>query len=210
MMDGYIDNLLLFEMETVTLRKYNAIQSVSFVIGRDGITAGTWSLGFGDDTVGPFDKDSVADDIQDALNDLSSLSGIIVTGDYENSFRIEFAGADGNKDQVTLTIEANTLVSGTLDVEISVEVVNRGWDEIGNYVLAEGTDETISANVQPLSGKELTQLPGYDAARETLKIYTKTALSDTYRVIRNSTEYEINNIEKWYGYDKAVLIEVVP
>jgi uncharacterized phage protein gp47/JayE len=73
-----------------------------------------------------FDASNAA--IQTALNDLSNLSGVIVTGSYAAGIVVEFAGADGQKDQPLMTITGSTLQDGVGDpVDVVIEETVKGW-----------------------------------------------------------------------------------
>lgn len=73
-----------------------------------------------------FDDDNT--DIQTALNNLSNLSGVVVTGDYVSGFTISFEGADGEKDQTLLEVFDNTLaIVGPTPVVATVTETTKGF-----------------------------------------------------------------------------------
>lgn len=57
----------------------------------------------------------------------------------------------------------------------------------------------MRANVQPLSGKEILQLPEGDRTRQTLTIYVDALIPPNAIVIRNKTglRYEILDVDNW-------------
>jgi uncharacterized phage protein gp47/JayE len=101
----------------------NAIQDISFSGVPDSgaftllhRTQQTVSIPFG----------AVATDVQAALNGLSHLSGVIVTGDFATGFTIEFDGDDGLQSQSLITIGANTLTEAAVPVVVGVAVTQVG------------------------------------------------------------------------------------
>jgi uncharacterized phage protein gp47/JayE len=66
--------------------------------------------------------------IQSALNALSNLSGVIVSGSYATQILMEFAGSDGEKDQPLCTITGNTLEDGSSNpVSVVVAESQKGF-----------------------------------------------------------------------------------
>lgn len=69
----------------------------------------------------------------------------------------------------------------------------------GHRVSAPDTITTIKANVQPLGGSELLQLPESDRLKEPLRFYTMVELKENDKVERvlNGREYEIQRLGNW-------------
>ncbi len=69
----------------------------------------------------------------------------------------------------------------------------------GHRVSAPDTTTTIKANVQPLGGSELLQLPESDRLREPLRFYTTIELqeNDLIERVLNGREYEIQRLGNW-------------
>ena len=69
----------------------------------------------------------------------------------------------------------------------------------GHRVSASDITTTIKANIQPLGGSELLQLPESDRLREPLRFYTKTELKEGDQVERvlNGRKYEIQRLGNW-------------
>ena len=69
----------------------------------------------------------------------------------------------------------------------------------GHRVSGPDTSTTIRANVQPLGGSDLLQLPESDRLREPLRFYTKTELKEGDQVERvlNARKYEIQRLGNW-------------
>lgn len=202
-----IGDLELFNQETITLRQYNCKQFLIFSAVPD---SGVWSLTFDGQTTGNLAYDISAAALKTALELLSTIDEISVTGDFSIGFTIEFQGTQANEDQNLITIASNSLLIITISVIIEIYFTGRGEDLAGNYNLGESVDSDINANVQPLTGKEITQLEEYDHTKEHWNIFTKTALVIRSSIIKDLKEYEINKVEEWYGYYKALMIEVRP
>lgn len=101
----------------------NEVQSISFSATPD---AGNFRLTHeGNETVDiPFGASNT--DVETALNNLSSLSAVTVTGSFGSGFIVTFAGADGSKDQPELTATTNTLTSGGNAVTVTVATTTEG------------------------------------------------------------------------------------
>lgn len=81
--------------------------------------SGDFTLIFdGDETVS-IAWDDTAGDVQTALNNLSTLSGVTVLGDFTVGFSVTFSGADGQQPQPMLQIGENNLLDGVTPVNIS-------------------------------------------------------------------------------------------
>jgi len=203
-----IGDLELFNQEQVTLRMFNCKQFIEFV----GIAAsGSWKLIFKGETSASLAFNITAAQLRTALIDMTVITDITVAGNMTAGFTIEFVNEDGNQDQTPFSVSSNTLKTvGNIAVDIEIYYTARGFDRQGQYLSGVAVDSTIWANVQPLNGKELQQLPNYDADRETLKIFTKTELRTDYEIVRNTKTYEVNNVESWYGFYRALILEKKP
>lgn len=130
-LDTATDIKACFKAESITSPvvlglPFNEIQRIDFsTVPDDGVFRLTHE---GNETVDILSSEA-AIDVQNALNALSSLSGITVTGDFTNDFVITFDGSDGNKAQPTLIVSANTLVTGPTAVTVTVSVTQEGRKE---------------------------------------------------------------------------------
>lgn len=89
--------------------------------------SGTWKLRFRGQTTPDLAHNASNAVIQAALNALSTLSGVIVTGDYATGILVEFAGDDGLQDQPLIEIVDNVLEDNSMNlVAISVTAVVPG------------------------------------------------------------------------------------
>lgn len=95
----------------------DAIQDISFSGVPD---AGAFTLIYRtQETVSiPFGASAI--DVQNALNGLSHLSGVVVTGDFSTGFTVEFDGDDGLQAQQLIALGANTLTDAAVPVIVSI------------------------------------------------------------------------------------------
>jgi uncharacterized phage protein gp47/JayE len=90
--------------------------------------AGQWQITFDGQTTAVLAFNESNANIQTALNALSNLSGVIVTGSYTAGLTIEFAGSDGQKEQPAVTITGSTLVDGASNpITVTIEETVKGW-----------------------------------------------------------------------------------
>lgn len=115
--------------------KFEVDFDVTLVAGVDEIqdldfslvpTAGTFKLQHELNETSAIAFNATALDVQNALNALSSLSGVTVTGNFTSGFTITFAGADGKQDQPLLVVTNNTLVSGITAVTTTMVTTTAG------------------------------------------------------------------------------------
>jgi hypothetical protein len=89
-----------------------------------------------------------------------------------------------------------------LNEGITIKREQAGGDYVdGHYVPAPDESPALTglANIQPLGGKELLQLPESDRIRHPVRIYTDVALQNKDIVVRdlNSDEFEVQNVANW-------------
>ncbi len=106
------DSSTVFETdEEVTLvAGVDEIQNIEFSITPTG---GTFTLKYNTEETAALDYDATNTEVQTALNNLSSLSGIIVTGSIAADFVITFSGNDGKQPHPLLTVGTNSLTPST-------------------------------------------------------------------------------------------------
>jgi uncharacterized phage protein gp47/JayE len=106
------DPTTIFETdEEVTLGSgIDEIQSISF---SPTPTGGTFTLKYGTEETASLNYDISNTDLQTALNDLSSLSGVVVTGSVASGFSVTFSDNDGKQPQTLLTVGTNSLTPAT-------------------------------------------------------------------------------------------------
>jgi hypothetical protein len=78
-----------------------------------------------------------------------------------------------------------------------------GVDGDGRALLSAPSTLSISASVQPLSGRDLQRLPEGMRAAERLKLYTTTPLAAIGApdvVTIDGDDYEVEHVERWTGF----------
>ena len=88
---------------------------------------GTWTLTFDSQTTTPLAFNANNTAIQNALNALSNLSNVVVTGSYGTGISVEFTSADGEKNQPMIT-STNTLQDGGSNpITITISEYQKGY-----------------------------------------------------------------------------------
>lgn len=101
----------------------NAIQEVAFGSVPD---AGSFTLVHRMQETVAIPFGAVALDVQNALNGLPHLSGVVVTGNFTAGFTIEFDGDDGLQAQELVTVGANSLTDSAVPVAITPAPIQIG------------------------------------------------------------------------------------
>lgn len=202
---GKIDLCELLLVQEASIYTQDMIQVISFDAVPD---AGTWQIRYDRGLTSALAYDADEDDVKAALLTLSGVNDVDVYGDYNDGFEIMFQGVDGNTTKQKFSTNQTGLESGGDTVTISVEITGRGFDNLGNYNLGAVNETEILANIQPLSGDDIDQLAEYDQSRRHLNLWTKTEVSKNQWVLYEDEEFEIENVELWRGYYKALLIEI--
>jgi len=106
------DSSTIFETdEEVTLvAGVDEVQNIEFSITPTG---GTFTLKYNTEETAALNYNASNTDIQTALNNLSSLSGVAVTGSIAADFVVTFSGNDGKQPQPLLTVGTNSLTPAT-------------------------------------------------------------------------------------------------
>ncbi|MEW5803903.1 MAG: baseplate J/gp47 family protein [bacterium] len=95
----------------------DAVQAITF----DTIpTSGSFKLDLNGETTSAIGFDASSSDLQDALNALSALSEVTVSGDFPGGFTVTFGGADGKQPQELLLATDSTLLAGGTAVAITI------------------------------------------------------------------------------------------
>lgn len=100
----------------------DAVQLISFSEVPDG---GSFTLSYKTEETGSLTYLVTASQIESALNGLSLLSGVTVTGDFTAGFTLEFAGADGLQAQDLLVIDSSLTESASL-ITVTIETTQTG------------------------------------------------------------------------------------
>ena len=101
----------------------NEVQDIDFSAVPD---AGEWTLIFDGDETGTLAYNANAAAVESALNALSSLSAVTVTGDYSSGFTVTFDGADGQIDQPMLQMGTNDLEASAVPVTVTIVETTQG------------------------------------------------------------------------------------
>jgi uncharacterized phage protein gp47/JayE len=100
----------------------NSIQELSF---SDVPDAGDFTITYRGQTTAAIPFNATAQDVEDALNALPNLSGVVVTGNFSTDFVIEFDGDDGLQPQPLLSAVSN-LTESMAAVSITVAETQQG------------------------------------------------------------------------------------
>jgi rhodanese-related sulfurtransferase len=101
----------------------NEVQKINFNTPPD---SGTWELKYNLEVTSSLGFAATALDVQNALNALTGLSAVTVTGNFSLGFTVTFAGADGSQDQPLLIVQNSTLFSASTPVTVTPCLVTEG------------------------------------------------------------------------------------
>ena len=150
--------------------------------------AGTWTLIFDGDETGSLTNLSTAVDIQTALNALTNLSGVTVSGNFAAGFAATFAGDDGQQNQPLLQVGTNTLTLLGLQVSLNFSATTEGvLPNVACDLEAESTG-VVTAPAESLTVIE-SPVSGWDSFRNPLDINPGTEIETDaeLRLRRNET-----------------------
>lgn len=145
----------IFQTEnTVTLGAgRNDIQRISF---SEVPTSGTFSISHLGQTTSPLDKDATAQDVEDALNALSLIDEVEVSGDYATGFVIEFTGNDGLQPMANVTVQSSLAGVSAVDVSVSKEQQGEAQAVVNLVALEDGPVDapirTLTVIETPVAG----------------------------------------------------------
>lgn len=128
----------------------NEIQKIEF---SSVPTVGDFSLTFSGQTTTLLAFNSTNSQIQNALNALSNLSSVVVSGNFLNGFLVSFEGVDGAQSQPLMIVSTNTLNDGVGAVSVQITRDTKGFaahvdlnfiaQETGPIVALSGSITTI-------------------------------------------------------------------
>lgn len=121
--DGNPDARYVTKAEVTIAAGTNEIQTIQFSAVPD---AGDWTIVFDGDESASIAFGDVAGDVEAAIEGLSNLSDVTVTGDYTAGFTVTFVNADGSIDQPLFQIGENTLTNTGLQVAVNFAVTTEG------------------------------------------------------------------------------------
>lgn len=117
-----------FSVEDDSTTIFQTDNAVTLVAGTDEIqniafsatpTAGAFTLKYNTEETASLAFNASNTDVQTALNNLASLSGVTVTGSVAADFVVTFAGDDGKQEQPLLTEGVNTLSTPAATITIT-------------------------------------------------------------------------------------------
>jgi len=157
--DGNPDARFLTDADVTLVAGANEVQRITFsaVPG-----SGSWKLSLDGEETGTLAFNISAAALQTALNTLTKLSGVLVTGDFTAGFTITFAGDDGKQDQPLLVVALNTLMNGPTAVTTTVTQLTAGVPQGQVTMTAEVTGPipaprgTLTEIVTPVTGLDRT------------------------------------------------------
>lgn len=121
--DGNADSKFLSILDDTIHAGIDEVQTITF---SGTPTSGSFKLRFDLQETVAINWDDTNTEVQTALNNLSNLSSVVVTGDFATGFVVTFTGADGEQDQSLLEVFANTLDDGS-PVTTSVVETTKGY-----------------------------------------------------------------------------------
>lgn len=154
--------------------KFETDSEITLIAGTDEVqdidfsavpTSGVFKLVYDSETTASINWDDTNTEVQTALNNLTALSGIVVTGDFTAGFTMTFSGVDGKKPHIDLTSTDNTLDSGGA-VTISIVETTPGVYQGSTTMTATATGEvianagTLTVIDNPIAGLTSTVNPG--------------------------------------------------
>lgn len=119
----------------------NEVQSIIFA---GTPAAGNWTINFGGQSTTALAYNAVAATVQTAINALSNLSGVTVSGNYGSGFTITYAGPDGAQNQPLMTVTHNLTVAGGAAVVVATAEATAGVPQATVLVQASATGPVLA------------------------------------------------------------------
>lgn len=122
--------------------------AVTLVAGADEVqkinfsatpTNGSFAIKYFDQETSLLGFGSSASNVQTALQALTGLTDVTVTGSFASGFTVTFGGLDGKQNQPTLLITQNTLVDNVTPVAVSVAVLTEGVPQGQGVMVSQNT-----------------------------------------------------------------------
>ena len=184
-----------FSVSGDSSKQFSSDADVTLIAGTDEIqtitfsatpTGGSFKLVHdGNETI-LISWDDTNTEVQDALNALSSLSAVTVSGSFAAGFVVTFAGEDGKQEQPLLTEDSNTLTDGgavTITVTETTPGVYQG--QVNCTALSTGPTEVAEKALSVID----TPVAGLDSAfnPEIAVIGRDIETDPEYRIRQNNT-----------------------
>lgn len=130
----------------------NAVQLLTF---SGSPTSGSFRLNYDGESTDLIPFNATVQAVEDALNDLDSLSGVDVTGTFGTVLTVTFAGDDGKQPQTLLVVEDETF-NGALTLTPSHSVVGVVQAQVDVEAEEEGPTQAVAGTLTvietPVSG----------------------------------------------------------
>lgn len=215
-----------FSVEGNPTARFRTLAPVTLIAGTDEVqelsfsavpSSGTFQLGHRDEGTELLDFDATAEDIQDALNALTHLSGVVVTGDFSSGFEITFSGDDGLQDQPLISVLENELLDGSLDpvdADVTVTVAGEPQGVVNTEAVDFGPVDapfmTLNVIDTPVSG--LDRVINYDETvlgrDEETDAELRERRADTLQIAGNATVDAIRSrLRNLEGVRDALIFE---
>ena len=158
----------------------NAKQKITFSLVPD---SGTWTITFMSETSEELAYNANTAAIESALEALTAIEDVNVSGNYTDGFTLEFINNDGLKYQPAFLVSSN-LLSGAENIETAVTVIDEGGAYIDIDCIAEeaGSKQAPSMTLTEVE----TPISGWDSAYNLLdaEVGRNTESDEEYRVRR--------------------------
>lgn len=69
------------------------------------------------------------------------------------------------------------------------------------------TEHQIQCSFQPITGREILQLPEGDRLKDHAKVYSEFAMKDGDVIVRDGKTYEVQAAYLWGTYSKAIVVQ---
>ena len=146
---------------------------VTLVAGTDEIqtitfsstpTSGNFTLKYKNETTSTILSTATNTDVQNTINNLNALSGVIVTGSFAAGFTITFAGNDGKQNHPNFTINTNTLdAGGAVTVTVTETIAGVPQGETTMTAESYGALHALSGTLTEIE----TAISGLDSTKNT-------------------------------------------
>lgn len=184
-----------FSVSGDSSKRFSSDVNVTLIAGTDEIqtitfsatpSAGSFKLVHDGNETSLINWDDTNTDVQNALNALSSLSAVTVSGSFAAGFVVTFAGVDGKQEQPLLTTDSNTLTNGgavTITVTETTPGIYQG--QVNCTALATGPTEVAEKALSVID----TPVAGLDSVfNPDIAVIGRDIETDSeYRIRQNNT-----------------------
>ena len=134
-----------------------------------GPTGGTFTLTMNGQTTAGIAYNAAASAVESALELLSTINDVVVTGNAGGPWDVEFQGTQAETDVAEMTGSGASLTGGSLTVEVTQDS-HAGQNEIQQISLdPDPSGGTFTLTIDPGGGDETTGTIAYDATAATVQ-----------------------------------------